>query len=129
MIDKYIILNRKPKVILILFALNISFLTGLVIIWINTVHFQSYIKIHSQISIINSRYNLKVLIPAKEVKKIINQNTIWIETKKYNYKVSRISDKITYKNKTNYITLYLDIDRLEKKYLINGYHLETKIKR
>ena len=127
MIDKYIILNRKPKMIVNLFILTTILLTGLVIIWINTVYYQSFYKINSQISKINSYYVLKVLIPVKEVTRITNHNTIWIDSKKYNYKVTKIDNKITYKNNTNYIKIYLEINNLEQKYKIEGYHLKAKI--
>lgn len=127
MIDKYIILNRRPKLIIQLFILNIIFITGLIIWCINTISYQNFFHINSKISNLNSYYFLKVLIPVKEVNKIINKKELWINNKKYTYVTSKIDNKVIYKNNENYQTLYLDINNLEEKYKIDNYHLEIKI--
>ena len=129
MIDTYIILNRKPNLIMQVFILNIFLLTGFVIWCINTLPYQFYFQIHSQIFNKNSYYYLKVLIPAKEVNEITKQNTLWINNKKYNYKIIKESNNITYKHEKNYLTLYLKIENLEEEYKKNGYHINIKIKR
>ena len=129
MIEKYIILNRTPNIIIKLFIYNIIFLTGLIIYGINTLTYQSYYQIHSQISNLNSYYFLEVLVPAKEVNKINNQNKLWINTKEYNYRVFKTDEKITYRNNKNYIKLYLEIDNLDKNFQKKGYHLKIKIKK
>ena len=129
MIDKYIILNRKTGLIMKLFIYNISFLTVLVIFCINTLTYQTYFQIHSQILNLNSYFYLEVLIPAKEVNKITKQNQLWINSKKYQYKVAKIDKNITYKNNTNYIKLFLEINNLDKVFQINGYRVTIKIKK
>lgn len=129
MIDKYIILNRKPCIAIKLFICNVIFITALIIWSINTIMYQNYFLIHSQISNLNSYYCLKVLIPAKEVKKITSNNKLWINNKRYNYKVITKDNKIIYKNKTNYLKLYLKIENLEKEYLIDGYHIDVLFKK
>lgn len=127
MIDKYIVLKRKPKIIVRLFILNIIFLTGLIIWCINTVSYQNFFHIHSKVLNLNSYYFLKVLIPVKEVNEITNQKTLWINNKMYYYKVIKQDNKIIYKEHKNYQTIYLEVKNLEKKYKINNYHLELKI--
>ena len=126
MIDKYIILNRKPKIIIRLFILNIFLLTGIVIWGINTFSYQNYLQIHSQISNLNSYYFLEALIPVKEVNTVTTQNKLWINNKCYYYKVIETSKNITYKNNNNYLKIYLSVYDLEENYLVNGYHLEIK---
>ena len=129
MVDTYIILNRKPKLLIRVFIVNIFFLTGLVIFCINTLSYQLYFQIHSQVFNLNSYYYLKVLIPVKEVNEITKQNKLWIDTKSYYYKVVNESNDITYRHGINYLTLYLKVDNLDEKYLRNGYHLDVKIKK
>ena len=129
MIDKYIILNRKPTILIKLFICNIIFLTGLIIWSINTFSYQKYFLVHSQISSLNSYYCIKVLIPVKEVNKITSQNTLWINNKIYQYRVVKKDNKITYKNKTNYLNLYLVINHLEKEYQIDGYRIDVLFKK
>ena len=127
MIDKYIILNRKPKIITNLFLVNFFLLTGFIIWGINTFTYQNYPLFHSQIKTQNSYYILEVLVPVKEVNEIINQNTLLINKTNYNYKYIKQSRKVIYQNNTNYIKIYLEVYNLEKKYLIEGYHLDIKI--
>ncbi len=129
MIDKYIILNRKPNLIIRLFIYNALFLTGLIIWCINTFTYQKYFLFHSQILNLNSYYFLEVLIPVKEVNEIKSQDVLWINTKKYKYQFIKMNNSITYKNKINYIKVYLRIENLEKDYQKNGYHIDIKIKK
>lgn len=128
MIDKYIILNKKMNIVMRVFIYNIILLTGLIIWCINTIPYQKYFLIHSQISSLNSYYCIEVLIPVKEVNRVISKNTLWINRKKYTYKVLKKDEKIIYKNKTNYLKLYLEVNNLEKEYLIDGYHIDVMFK-
>ena len=126
MIDKYIILNRKPKMIINLFFINIFLLTGFVIWGINTFTYTNYFLFHSQFLSQNSYYFLEVLVPVKEVKQIMNQNTLWINETNYSYRFLKKDDKVVYQDGGNYINVYLEIFDIDNEYLIDGYHLEVK---
>ena len=129
MIDRYIILNRTPKIIIKLFIINIFLITGIVIWGINTLMYQKFLQIHSEILNVNSYYLFKVLIPVKEVKTITNNNKLWIEKKEYQYKVKTIDNKVIYQKNQNYIPIYLEVKDVEKEYLIDGYQLDIKIEK
>ncbi len=127
MIDRYIILHRKPRVLMKVFIFNIFLLTGLVIWGINTFMYQNYFQVHSQVLNLNSYYFLEVLIPVKEVNTVTYQNKLWINKKEYHYRVIDQGNNITYLDGDNYLTLYLAVDDLEKMYQINGYHIDIRI--
>lgn len=127
MINSYIILNRKTSFISKLFLFIVLSLILLVIWGINTLYYQSYIKLHSQILYFNPNYYLEVLVPVKEVNQITKQNKIIIEDKTYNYNIYKIISNVEYINNINYLKIFLEIDNLDKTYLINGYQTDIKI--
>lgn len=129
MIDSYIIINRKPSLIIKLFIYNILFLTLLVIWCINTFYYHSFFQVHSQILRINSLYCLEVLIPVEGVNIITSKSKIEIASKIYNYQVYKIDPNAFYDGNKNYQKLYLKIDDLEDFYKINGYQMEVKIEK
>ena len=129
MINQYLILNKNPNILMKIFIYNIIFITGLIIWGINTISYQKYYLIHSQVLNLNSYYCIEVLIPVKEVKKVTSNNNLWINKKKYHYIVKSTDNHITYKNKINYIKLYLKVLNLEKEYQIDGYRLDVKKKK
>ena len=126
MIDKYIILNRKPRLVIVLFLIQLFLLTGFVTWGINTFSYQNYSLFHSRILSQNSYYFLEVLVPVREVNQVINQNVLWIDKSKYNYKFTNKSDSVIYHDGKNYLKVYLEIFDLDDEYLINGYHLDVK---
>ena len=127
MIDTFVILNRKPNFVIKVFIYHLIFLTGMVIFGINTFSYQKYFLIHSQIFNLNSYYYLEVLVPVKEVNKVTTQNTLWIGSRKYYYKVYKLDQEVTYQNNNNYIKVYLEVLHLDHEYQINGYRLDVKI--
>ena len=127
MIDSYIILNRKVRPVIIVFILNICIIICLLIWGINTLEYQNFFHIHSKIIKLNSYYFLEVLIPVKEVNQIIGENNLFIGDEVYSYSIYKIDDNIIYKDNTNYQKIYLNVDRLDDKYLINNYRIEIKI--
>jgi len=129
MIDSYIILNRKVNFIIKIFIFNVLLLTILVIWCINTLQYQSFFHIHSQILKINSFYYLEVLIPVKEVNLITNQNKIIFDSKEYHYQVYEIVPEVIYYQNDNCQKVYLEIHELEDIYKIDGYRVEVKIKK
>lgn len=126
MIDSYIILHRKPSIIMKTFLFNI-FLIGIIVIWsINTFYYQTSFQFHSKILNFNSFYYLEVLIPVKEVKQITKQNQIIIDGKLYYYQIYKVDNNVLYKNSNNYQKVYLEISNLEKEYQKNGYQMDVQ---
>lgn len=127
MIDGYIILNRRTKLIMNLFIFNIGIIVAFVIWGINTFYYQSYFYIHSKILNFNSYYLLEVLIPEKEVNQIIKEDKLLIGDSVYSYAVSDVGNDIIYQNNTNYFQVYLEVFELDDIYKINNYRLEIRI--
>ena len=125
--SSYLILNRTPSLIIRAFIFNTIIFAGLIIWGINTLYYQKFIKLHSEIICCDSLFYSVVLVSAKEVKQIINNNNLKIEGKTYLYRVYKIDNNIIYINNENYIKIYLEIFNLDKEYLINGYQLDLKI--
>ena len=125
--SSYLILNRTPSLIIRAFIFNTIIFAGLIIWGINTLYYQKFIKLHSEIICCDSLFYSVVLVPAKEVKQIINNNNLKIEGKTYLYRVYKIDNNIIYINNENYIKIYLEIFNLDKEYLINGYQLDLRI--
>lgn len=126
MIDSYIILNRNPKIIIKIFTFNLILIIVLIIWGINTYNYKTYFEFHSQLLNFDSLFYLEVLIPAEEVDKVLKNKNIIINNKNYSFSLHKIDENVTYKNNTNYQKLYLKIENLEKKYLINGYQMKVK---
>ena len=127
MINSYIILNRKTSFIIKSFLINILILITFVIWGINTIYYQSFIKLHSKLLYFESNYYLEVLVPVKEVKQITKQNQININSVKYNYEIYKIDNNVEYKNNINYQYVYLKIFNLYEELLVNGYEMDIKI--
>ena len=127
MIDSYIILNRKTNTIIKILILNIIIIAVLFIWGINRFDYQSFFHIHSKIINFNSYFVLELLIPVKEVNQIKEQNRLFIGTKEYYYNIKEIDNNIIYQNNTNYQKIYLEVKKLDQKYLINNYHVDIKI--
>lgn len=125
--SSYLILNRSPSLIIRAFIFNTIIFAVLIIWGINTLYYQKFIKLHSEIVCCDSLFYSVVLVPAKEVKQIINNNSLKIEGKTYLYRVYKMDNNITDINNENYIKIYLEIFNLDKEYLINGYQLDLKI--
>lgn len=125
--NTFTILNRKTPLIINAFILNFFLLTVLVIWGINTLSYQSFLKVHSNILKIDSFYYLEVLIPIKEVNQITIENKLIIDNKTYNFNIYKTDPNITYKNNTNYQKIYLQVFNLNKEYQINGYQIEIKL--
>ncbi len=127
MLDTYIIMNRKVGFIIKIFIINVSILLLLVIFWINTSTYKSYFQFHSLVVETTPFNFIEVLIPAKEVSYITNQDEIIIDSKKYHYQVEQISSDIIYQDGINYQKVYLKIIKLDLEYQKKGYHFIVKI--
>lgn len=126
MIDSYIILNRKPKLIIQIFVINFFIIVGFVIWGINTFEYQTSFQTHSKILNFNSYYYLELLIPEEEVNTITNHNKMIMNNKEYIYHIHKINPNIVDVNNNNYQFVYLEIENLEEKYQKNGYQVEVK---
>lgn len=129
MIESYIILNRKPNIIIRIFTINLILIICLIIWGINTYNYKTYFEFHSKLSNFDSLFYLEVLIPSKEVDQVLNNKNIIINDKKYLFSIYKIDENITYKNNINYQKVYLKIKNLEEKYLINNYRINVKFER
>lgn len=126
MIDCYLILNRNVKRGIIIFISMVLFFFAIVIFGINTLYFHSFFHTHSQILSIDTNYFMEVLIPVEEVNEIMNCKKIIIDSKYYDYQVYQQSNEVIYENGINYLKLYLQIYRLENKYLLTGYQMDVR---
>ena len=122
----YVILNRKPSLIIKIFIFNIIILVSLIIWGINTLYYQTYLTFLSKVVNYNDKYVLEILTPISKVTQIKNQNKIIIDKNTYNYQIYEIDNNVVFINNTNHQKIYLEIPNLCTKYLINGYKMDVK---
>ena len=122
----YVILNRKPSLIIKIFIFNIIILVSLIIWGINTLYYQTYLTFLSKVVNYNDKYVLEILTPISKVTQIKNQNKIIIDKNIYNYQIYEIDNNIVFINNTNHQKIYLEIPNLSTNYLINGYKMDVK---
>lgn len=127
MIDRYIILKRKPPMVIKLFIILILSFTILVIHCINTFYYISFFQIHSKILNKNNFYLSEILIPIEEVYFITKQDKLKIGNKEYNYQVYEIDPNAIYQENKNCRKVYLMIKDLDEIYQVNGCHVDLKI--
>lgn len=129
MLDTYLILNRKQNYLIKIFLINVIILLLITIYGINTLYYEFYIQLHSEILSNDSSFYLKVFVPEKEVLTVTEGKIIEISSKKYTYTIDQIEDNILYKDNENYQIFHLKIDNLDPIYKKNGYHIKVKIKK
>ena len=122
----YVILNRKPSLIIKIFIFNIIILVSLIIWGINTLYYQTYLTFLSKVVNYNDKYVLEILTPISKVTQIKNQNKIIIDKNTYNYQIYEIDNNVVFINNTNHQKIYLEIPNLSDNYLINGYKMDVK---
>lgn len=122
----YIILNRKPSLIIKIFIFNIIMLISLIIWGINTLYYQTYLTFLSKVVNYNDKYVLEILTPISKVPQIKNQNKIIIDKNIYYYQIYEIDNNVVFINNTNHQKIYLEIPNLSDNYLINGYKMDVK---
>ena len=83
MIDEYIIINRKPKIIIKIFIYNIMFLMMLVIYLSNILTYTSYYSTNSYIFCSNNKYYLKLIIPIDKINLIVKKESLIINVEIY----------------------------------------------
>ena len=122
----YVILNRKPSLIIKIFIFNIIILISLIIWGINTLYYQTYLTFLSKVVNYNDKYVLEILTPISKVPQIKKQNKIIIDKNTYNYQIYEIDNNVVFINNTNYQKIFLEIPNLSTNYLINGYKMDVK---
>ena len=122
----YVILNRKPSLIIKIFIFNIIILVSLIIWGINTLYYQTYLTFLSKVVNYNDKYVLEILTPISKVPQIKKQNKIIIDKNTYNYQIYEIDNNVVFINNTNYQKIFLEIPNLSTNYLINGYKMDVK---
>lgn len=125
MIDTYILLNRKPRLIFKLFIYNILILIGLIIYAIFNFKYTSYFCSNSKITFRDNIYLLKLEISIENLDIVVQNSKIIINNKEYMYQVYQIDSNVDYNSMCQIV--YLKIFNLEDYYLINNYSINIKI--
>ena len=128
LIDTYILMNRKPKIILKLFIYNILILIVLVIYVLFNCNYTSYFYSDSKITLKDNMYLLKIMTPISDLSSISQNKFLLINDKEYMYQIYEIEDNLIYEDDSVYQIVYLKIWNLEDYYQINNYPLSIKIK-
>lgn len=124
MIDEYIIINRKPKIIIKIFIYNIMFLMMLVIYLSNILTYTSYYSTNSYIFCSNNKYYLKLIIPIDKINLIVKKESLIINDEIYNYSIYKIDSNAI---NDNNIIIYLKVYGLKGSYKINNYIVKIKV--
>lgn len=124
-INSYIIINKKTNFITKIFIyISLSILISLTIVL--NFNYKKYYYTKSNVTKINSNYNLVLYLSPEKLKIIKNNDSVFIDNKKYNYKINSISNEYIISNDfNNYIEVILDIN-LKEKDKINNNILEIK---
>lgn len=125
MFEKYVIINRKPKIIMKIFVYNILVLMVLSVYLSREISYTSYYSIYSYIFYSNNEYYLKLIVPIDKINLIIEQNMLNIEDNAYNYEVNEIDSNVINNNSQ---VIYLKVYKLDSSYKINNYMVKVKFK-
>lgn len=124
MLDEYIIMNRKPKMILYLYFFFL-FLFIIMTVYGTCFLFQKCIfQFHSKVLYNCSQYYLEVQVPLDAVHMLKKKGIISIDSKNYHYSILKTSDMSFYQNNRNYIYVTLIVYQLDEKYLYDGYEMD-----
>lgn len=129
MIDTYILLNRKTKLISKLFIYNILILIILMIYILSKFEYTSYFYSNSQITFMDNYFLLKINTSLEDIQTISKSNSIIINNKEYMYQIYKIENDVMYENNNQYQVIYLKILNLEEYYWIENYSLNIKIEK
>ena len=129
MIDTYILLNRKTKLISKLFIYNILILIILMIYTLSKFEYTSYFYSNSQITFMDNYFLLKINTSLEDIQTISKSNSIIINNKEYMYQIYKIENDVMYENNNQYQVIYLKILNLEEYYWIENYSLNIKIEK
>lgn len=123
MFDSYIILNRKPKIIIIIVVYILIFFCIYIYFSLNKITVTFYHSRYSYVKEIDDNYYLKLDVGFDDVNNIIDGNIIYINDNMYKYQIYKLEEGI---NNDSQI-MYLEVFDFDEKYKINNYGVEVKI--
>jgi hypothetical protein len=125
MIDKYIILNRQPKILLYTFCFVTLLLSVIVIYTFNTLTYTSYYSTNSLIVYKDNNYYIKLKVKLENLELLKNKNELLLDDNIYKYRIYKIESNIH----INSQNVYLKINNLDNSYKINNYGVKIKIEK
>lgn len=119
-IQSYIILNRKTNNIT-KFIIYLIILMFIFFLFLMHLKYTKYYTTVGQVINENDYYQLLVYVPIDKLKIIKENQSLFINNIKYNYKISYIYDYYTISNQVdNYIKVILDIKLEDKDKIVNN---------
>lgn len=119
-IQSYIILNRKTNNIT-KFIIYLIILMFIFFLFLMHLKYTKYYTTVGQVINENDYYQLLVYVPIDKLKIIKENQSLFINNIKYNYKISYIYDYYTISNQVdNYIKVILDIKLENKDKIVNN---------
>ena len=122
MFDSYIILNRKPHIIIVIFIYIFIIFLLYLFYFLNTYTFTLYYSNTSFIKYVDGDYYLMIDAELKDSDLILKGEEIYLNDKLYKYQIYRIDEGI---NDTQVI--YLKIFNIEEDYKIDNFAIKIKI--
>ena len=116
--EDYFLVNLNIILLIIISTIIVSF------------SFLYKINIYSNYKIINYNKNTyQIILSNKELKDFYKTNSLYINNKKYSFKVDRVNKNILVKDKTNYNEVFINIKKTNYKTndIIDIYILKKKI--
>ena len=124
MLDKYILLNQKPKTLIRFYFSFLLLLSFIIIVFLLKIDFTPYFIRKSKTKFLENNYYLKLNMNIKELNLVSSKNKIVIDSNDYFYKIYKIDvidgDKAS---------VYLEVLNLSNKYKINNYSLLIKLEK
>lgn len=124
MLDKYIILDREPNIVIKVFIYFLIVFVILLIYLSNRLSYTSYYSNNSYITFVLDDYYLKMDIPVNKLDLIINNNKIILDDRVYSYQIHSLEIG----QSMNSQVIYLKIYDLDLSYKINNYIVKVMIK-
>lgn len=121
-----IILNRKVEPLIYLYIMIIIVIILSLIIFITLFHYKTFYKARAVVDSEDNSCYVRIYMPLDDVKYIVDNNTLYIDKKKYNYKIKSIDKEYLTDNLNTYEVILLDIN-LPKKYCFQNLNLSLKI--
>ena len=122
MLDRYILLNQKPKTLIRFYFSFLLLLSFIIIVLLLKIDFTPYFIKKSKIEFLENNYYLKLNMNIEELNLISSKKKIVIDNSEYFYKIYKIVDVNGDK-----LCVYLDVLNLSNRYKINNYSLLIKL--
>lgn len=126
MFDSYIILNRKPKIIIIIFVYVLICFSFYLLYLSNTLIYTSYYCSNSTVINVDNEYYLKMIVELDKLNLVTKKKRLYFadSNNQYNYQVYKIEEGINNDSKI----VYLKVFEIDNSYKINNYGIKIKIK-